>query len=65
MYFELKATCPHEGTTIEMTQENVETLQEFTYLIRQFILACGYNYVKEVAVEKESGDMVWSDELYE
>ena len=63
MYIELKATCPFEGTTVEITQENVETLQEFMYLYRQFLLATGFTYIQEVAVEKDGGDMVWSDDL--
>lgn len=61
MYVEIKGIDPM-GLTFEVTQDNVETLGELAALFRQFTLASGFNYVREIAIEKDSGDMVWSDE---
>ena len=61
MYVEIKGIDPM-GLTFEVTQDNVETLGELASLFRQFTLASGFNYVREIAIEKDSGDMVWSDE---
>jgi hypothetical protein len=61
MYVEIKGIDPM-GLTFEVTQDNVETLGELAALFRQFTLASGFTYVQEVAIEKDSGDMVWSDE---
>jgi|13_taG_2_1085334.scaffolds.fasta_scaffold05293_3 hypothetical protein len=48
-----------EGT-VNLTRENVDSLQDLLYLYQDAAIASGYTYVESIGAHKDSGDAVWS-----
>ena len=42
-------------------REDVESINDVLWLFSEFLNGVGYTYTKAVAVEKDDGEMVWSD----
>jgi hypothetical protein len=44
-----------------MEREDIEDINGLLWLFSEFCQAAGFTYVKAVAVEKDDGEMIWSD----
>ena len=61
-------TIKYEGNgldhvSFEISSESSDYLPDVLATFQRSLQAMGFNYVKSLAAEKESGDMTWSDEI--
>lgn len=46
--------------TVNLSRDEVDSLQDLLYFFQDSAIASGYTYVTSIGAHKDSGDAVWS-----